>query len=306
VKEGTALATVGKVLAGRFGGERYRAIGLLLVTAVLWSSGGLLIKWVSWNPIAIAGARSAVASLLLLAVIRRPKLTWSLAQIGGAATYAVTVILFVTANKLTTAANAILLQYTSPIYVALLGAWFLGEKTTWLDWVAIVLTLGGMALFFLDDLAVGGFWGNICAIATGVTFACLVVFLRKQKDGSPLESILLGNILAALVSLPFVFHSRLDLSGCIGLGVLGVFQLGLPYILYALAIKSVTALEAILVPVIEPILNPLWVFLAMGEIPGPWALVGGLIVLASVTTRCVVSATLSSGAASELTAKEMN
>jgi drug/metabolite transporter (DMT)-like permease len=297
MEEGVSLATANNALAGPLGGERPRAIGLLVLTAILWSTGGLLIKWVPGNPIAIAGARSAIASLLLLAFIRRPNFTWSFSQIGGAIAYAVTVMLFVSANKLTTAANAILLQYTSPVYVALLGTWFLGEETTWLDWVTIILTLGGMSLFFLDDLALGGFWGNILAIATGITFACLVVFLRRQKDGSPLESILLGNILAALIGLPFVLNSRPGLLGCIGLGLLGVFQLGLPYILYSLAIKSVTALEAILVPVIEPILSPLWVFLVMGEVPGPWALVGGLVVLASVTARCALAATLPRGRA---------
>jgi drug/metabolite transporter (DMT)-like permease len=96
-------------------GERYKAIGFLIVTAILWSSGGLLIKWVSWNPIAIASARSAIATLVLLVALRRPHLTWSSVQIGAAIAYTVTLLLFVTANKLTTAANAILLQYTSPI-----------------------------------------------------------------------------------------------------------------------------------------------------------------------------------------------
>jgi len=257
------------------------------VTAVLWSSGGLLIKAVSWNPIAIAGTRSAIAALLLLAVIRRPQFTWSSAQIGGAVAYAVTVILFVAANKLTTAANAILLQYTSPIYAALLGAWFLGERATALDWLTIGLTLAGMGLFFLDDLAIGGVWGNACAIVSGGTFACLVLFLRKQRDSSPLESVLLGNALTALVSLPFTLQSQPGLSGWVRLALLGVFQLGLPYILYSAAIKHVTALEAILIPVVEPILSPLWVFLVMGEAPGRWALVGGLIVLVSVTVRCM-------------------
>jgi len=271
-------------------GERRRAIVLLIVTAILWSSGGLLIKSVSWNPIAIAGARSAITALLLLAYIRRPHLTWSTVQIGGAIAYAVTVLLFITANKLTTAANAILLQYSSPIYVALLSARFLGERTTWMDWVTIALVMGGMALFFLDDLSLGGFWGNVCAILTGATFAGLVLLLRKQKDSSPLESVLLGNILTALVSLPFVLSSSPGLSGWVILSLLGVFQLGLPYILYSLAIRHVTALEAILIPVVEPILNPLWVFLIVGEAPGPWALLGGSIILVSVTVRCVLSA----------------
>jgi len=278
------------VLIDESRGERSKAIGFLVVTAVLWSSGGLLIKWISWNPIAIAGMRSVVAALVLLVALRRPNLTWSSAQIGGAIAYAVTVTLFVLANKLTTAANAILLQYTSPIYVALFGAWFLGERATRLDWTTIFVVIGGMALFFLDDLTIGGFWGNVCAISSGVTFACFVLFMRKQKNDSPLESVFLGNILTALIGFPFMFEAMPSASSWVGLMLSGVLQLGLSHVLYSAAIKHVTALEAILISVIEPILNPLWVLLIMGEAPGPWAFLGGFIVLVSVTIRYVVTA----------------
>jgi drug/metabolite transporter (DMT)-like permease len=271
-------------------GERSKAIGFLLVTALLWSSSGLLIKWVAWNPIAIAGVRSAIAALVLLVALRRPHLTWSSPQVGGAIAYAVTVILFVVANKLTTAANAILLQYTAPVYVALFGAWFLGERATRLDWITIFVVIGGMALFFFDELSSGGFWGNVCAIASGVTFACFILSMRKQKHDSPLETVLLGNILTALAGFPFMFKAMPSDSSWIGLVLLGVLQLGLSHVLYATAIKHVTALEAILIPVIEPILNPVWVFLLMGEMPGPWAFLGGFIVLVSVTIRCVLTA----------------
>ena len=280
------------MLISRTTRERDKAILFLIVTAILWSLGGLLIKWVSWNPIAIAGTRSAIATLLMLAFVRRPHFTWSFVQIGTAIVYAVTVILFVVANKLTTAANAILLQYTSPTYAALLGAWFLGERATWLDWMTIVATMGGVALFFLDELTTGGLWGNVCAISSGATFACLVILLRKQSHGSPLESVILGNALTALVGFPFMLESMPDFSSWVGLLILGVVQLGLPYILYSVAIKHVTALDAILIPAIEPILNPLWVFLVMREVPGPWALLGGFIVLVSVTSRSVLSALL--------------
>jgi len=199
------------------------------------------------------------------------------------------VILFVLANKLTTAANAILLQYTSPIYVALFGAWFLGERATRLDWITIFVVIGGMVLFFLDDLTTGGLWGNVCAISSGVTFACVVLCMRKQKNDSPLESIFLGNILTALVGLPFMFEAMPNASSWVGLLLSGVFQLGLSHVLYAAAIKHIAALESILIAVIEPILNPLWVLLIMGETPGPWALLGGFIVLVSVTIRCVIT-----------------
>jgi len=271
-------------------GERHQAIGFLVVTAILWSSAGLLIKMISWNPIAIAGMRSAIATLVLLVFLRRPHLTWSPAQIGGALAYTVTVILFVLANKLTTAANAILLQYTSPIFVALFGAWFLGERATRLDWTTIFVVMGGMVLFFLDGLTTGGLWGNVCAIASGVTFASFILFMRKQKNDSPLESVFLGNILTALIGFPFMFEAVPSASSWVGLILAGVIQLGLSQVLYAAAIKHVAALEAILIAVIEPILNPLWVLLIMGEAPGPWALLGGFIVLVSVTIRYVVTA----------------
>lgn len=266
------------------------ALFFLVLTSVLWSFGGLLIKLVSWNPVAIAGMRSAIAALLILVYVKKPRIDWSFVQLLGGAAYASTVILFVSANKYTTAANAIMLQYTAPIYVAILGAWFLKERTGLVDWIAIILTLAGMLLFFLDNLTLGGMYGNILSILSGFSFACLVLLLRKQKDSSPVESVFLGNILTAIIGLPFMFGKGPGLSGWIGLLLLGTVQLGLSYILYSIAIKKVTAIEAILIPVIEPVLNPLWVFFLLGEKPGPWALVGGAIVIISITGRCLITA----------------
>ncbi|RJX23690.1 MAG: EamA/RhaT family transporter [Dethiobacter sp.] len=268
---------------------RSRAVIYLVITAVLWSMGGILIKLVPWHPIAIAGTRSAIASLLFLTVIRKPKWRGTTAQIGGAVAYAATVILFVAATKMTTAANAILLQYTAPVYVALFGAWFLKERTGPADWVTVLTVIAGMFLFFRDDLTPGNMLGNIMAILSGLSFAALILFLRKQKNDSPLESVFFGNILTALIAIPFLPGQQLpDLTGWIVLSVLGVFQLGLSYILYSIAIKHVTALDAILIPVVEPILNPVWVLLFIAETPGLWALVGGVVVLTAVTARCVL------------------
>jgi drug/metabolite transporter (DMT)-like permease len=266
---------------------KLRAIVYLIITALLWSSGGLLIKMIAWNPVAIAGTRSAIAALVIFAFRRKMTFNWGFAQLGGAVCYAGTVILFVVATKLTTAANAILLQYTAPIYVALFSYWLLKERITRSDLYTIVAAFAGMVLFFLDDLSKGGFWGNIIAILSGITFAGTVLFLRKQKDHSPLESVFLGNILTFLIGLPFMVRSSPDITGWLGLIPLGIFQLGCSYILYAEAIKHVTALEGILIPILEPVLNPVWVFLLIGEMPGNWALVGGAVVLVSVTLRCV-------------------
>ncbi|MGY0374932.1 DMT family transporter [Clostridium sp. JNZ J1-5] len=269
--------------------EHFKAMGLLVITAILWSSGGILIKLVNWNPIAIAGMRSGIAAILMLAIIRKPTWKWSPAKIGGAISYASTVILFVMANKNTTAANAILLQYTAPIYIAIFGKFFLDEKTEFIDWIFIGIIIGGMVLFFVDDIGGGSLKGNMLAVLSGVAFAFNVIFIRKQKDEKPIEGIFWGNILAALVSIPFMFKSIPDAKSWTGLILLGVFQIGISYALYSKAIKNVSALEGVLIPIIEPILNPVWVFLFIGERPGKWSLIGGAIVVTSVTARALYS-----------------
>jgi drug/metabolite transporter (DMT)-like permease len=198
---------------------------------------------------------------------------------AGAGCYAANMILFVAATKLTTAANAIFLQYTAPVYVAIFGSYFLKEKVTGFEWLTIVAALFGMALFFFDRLTFASYWGNGLAILSGVAFAGMVIFMRKQKNEFPLGSIFFGNILAVIVCLPFMFGSVPDKVGCLALVALGTVQLGLSYILYSIAIKRVTALEGIMLPMIEPVLNPIWVFLFLAEQPGRWAVPGGIVVI---------------------------
>jgi drug/metabolite transporter (DMT)-like permease len=279
------MQEVVSLTTGKPNQERTRALGMLLLAAFLWSLGGILIKLVHWHPMAIAGMRSAIAAVLIRVVFRRMSFTWSFYQVGGAVAYACTVLSFVVANKMTTAANVILLQYTAPIHAALFGAWFLRERATRLDWATILFALAGMALFFLDRLTTAGFWGNIVALGSGLSYGWLALFLRRQKSGSPMESVFLGNVLAALAGLPFMFGSVPGTSDWIGLLLLGVVQLGLPYILFAIAIRHVSAVEALLIPMIEPVLNPLWAFLFLAEVPGRMSLVGGLIILGSVIAR---------------------
>jgi drug/metabolite transporter (DMT)-like permease len=198
------------------------------------------------------------------------------------------VLSFVVATKLTTAANAILLVYTAPIYVALLSAWFLRERVTPLDWLIILLVFSGMGLFFFERLTVEGFWGNVCAICGGMAFAWVVLCLRKQQGVSLLETVVLGNVIAALVGLPFMFGAMPSVSSWVALLLSGTLQIGLAFVLYVMAIRSVSALEAIVIPTIEPLLNPLWVFLVIGERPSVWAIIGGSIVVVAVTVRGLV------------------
>ena len=265
-----------------------RAVLMLLATAILWSLGGLLIKWVEWNPLAIAGMRSLIGAVVIALVFRKElRFTGSFEQIGAAVAYAGTVVLFVVANKLTTAANTILLQYTAPVYVALLSPWFLGERARGNDWLSLAVILVGMLLFFGDELSLDGYLGNGVALASGFCFAWLTLFLRRHREESAMSALVLGNLLAGLIGLPFMFQSMPDTMGWVGLLLLGVVQLGLPYVMYALALRHVRAVEGILIPMIEPVLNPVWVFLLLGETPGPLALLGGTIILGAVLFRAV-------------------
>jgi drug/metabolite transporter (DMT)-like permease len=265
------------------------AIAAIAGCALLWSSAGLFIKIVSWNPFAIAGVRSFIGAIVILAVIRKPRFTWSFAQIAGAVCYAACMIGFVSANKLTTSANAILLQYTAPLWVAAFGWIFLKEKAGVVDWVTIAVVLGGMVLFFMDRLSLSGMQGNVIAIASGVFFGGAMVAFRAQKEGSPRESILLSHAITVLVSIPFLWQGGPTLAGWGGLAFLGVFQMGMSSLLLSYGVKRVTALQSVLTAVLEPIFNPIWVFLVLGELPGPRALIGGAIILVAVTTRSVIS-----------------
>jgi drug/metabolite transporter (DMT)-like permease len=267
-----------------------RAVFLLVAAALCWSLGGLLIKSINWPPLAVAGGRGLIAALFLLATNRGLRFHFSRVQLLGAVGYAACTITFCVATKLTTAANAILLQYTAPVWIALFGTWFLGERATRADWCTIGAVLAGMALFFADNLELANLLGNSLAALSGFCFAGMAMALRRQKDTSASESIILGNLLAFAIGLPWIIGApALSTNGWIALLLLGVVQLGVSYWLYARAIKHVTALEAVLIPVIEPILNPVWVLLATGEKPSRLALVGGVIVLTAVTLRAVAS-----------------
>ena len=268
---------------------RLLATALLVLCSVLWSLGGVLIKSVEWHPMAIAGVRSAIAAPVIMLVAGWPRWPFSRVQIAGGIAYAATVVLFVLATRLTTAANAIFLQYTAPIYVAALGPWLLRERALKSDWVIIAIALTGIALFFLDHLTLAGMWGNACALGSGASFGTMVILLRKQRDASPATAIVLGNIMAALVGLPFMFTEPAPTpAGWAALTTLGVVQLGLPYALYSYAIRRVAALEAVLIPLLEPILNPIWVMLLVHERPSGWALVGASLVIAAVLARGVL------------------
>jgi len=263
--------------------SKQNALLLMVLVTLIWSSNGLLIKLVVWSPMSISGLRSLFAILVLLPFLGKPRHLVSFDTLMGGLGFAGALVTFVIATKLTTAANAIFLQLTAPVYVALLSGWILGERVRVLDWVITGIILSGMLLFFGDNLTVDGFWGNICAIISAICWAIFVLFSRRQKDGSPLKIPILGHGICALLGIPFIVISGLPESGWFWIIPMGTIGAGLSFVLYTVVIKHLKAIEAIITQTIEPVFNPIWVFIAVGETPGPWALLGGMVVLSSVT-----------------------
>lgn len=270
---------------------RLKCVALLVITAILWSASGVGIKSINWNPLAIASARSLVAGIFIAFLARRQGVLKRPTRgiLFGAACLALVSASFVAATKLTTAANAILLQYSAPIWVALAAPFILKERTRGLDWLFIALTICGMTLFFFDSISAEGFWGIIFAIASSVFFAALAISMRYNKENGPPFSIMTyGNIMVFLAGLYFWQPPWPGPVDIVILLCLGIFQFGLSYYLYTLASQGVTSLELVLITTLEPILNPIWVFLILGERPGNWAIAGGLMVLISVTVWSVI------------------
>ena len=272
-----------------------KSVGILamVATAFLWSIAGLFIKVIDWNPIAIAGLRSFIASIVIFVYLKRPEFNFSFPQIAAAIAHAVTMLLFVAANKTTTAANAILLQYTAPALTAFIGAVLLKERPRVEHFAALPLAAAGMIIMFFNELGGGNLFGNVLALMSAITLSFYFVFMRMQKDGSPIESILLSHwftaIICIIISL-FLPFPQVTLKSLGAIAVLGIVQLGLSAILFSIAIKRVSAVSANLIAVIEPVFNPVWVFIAIGEIPGVNALIGGGIIVLAVTIASVISA----------------
>jgi len=258
---------------------------LILAAATLWSTAGAAIKLCGLGGWQINLGRSAVAALFLAAVIpgarRRPDR--SLAWVAVA--YAFTVLLFVLANKATTSANAIFLQDTAPLWVLLLSPVLLHERPSRGELLSAPLFLVGLLLFFLDQLSPGQTVGNVIAVGSGVAFALCIMGLRKLGPRN-VAAVVWGNALAAALSLPMALRGPAPTVKDLGIVLfLGIFQLGLSYALFARGLRHTPAVEASLLALVEPVLNPVWTFLLAGERPGPWAIRGGAIILAATLWR---------------------
>lgn len=270
---------------------RNRAILEMLLCAALWSIAGIFIKLIPWNSIVIAGLRSLIAGLVMFVYMRARGIgfTADRRSLAGGAALCLTLTCFVVANKLTTAANSIVLQFTAPMFIVVFSALFLKKRFSRADVLAVVLTMAGISLFFFDQLTPGHLAGNCVAIFAGMAFACYYMSLEGASESQRMSAILIAHGLTFLVGLPFTFVYPPELSAapvaCIL--VLGVVQLGIPYVLLGRASGACPPLACSLLGAVEPLLNPVWVFIFDGEAPGLWALIGGVVVVATITIWCV-------------------
>jgi len=211
------------------------AILYMVICSVLWSTAGILIKFLPWNPIVIAGLRSLVAAGVYLLYMRHEKTKFLINRYSVLSGIALmcTFLFFVAANKFTTAANAIVLQYSAPIFILILSAIFYKQKFRPGDILTVIVTTAGISLFFLDKLSGGYLLGNLLAIAAGISFASMFVLTGRADQDSRSSGILLGHVFTAVFGMPFLFFSPTPVtpSAVIIIVVMGVFQLGIPYIL---------------------------------------------------------------------------
>lgn len=272
-----------------------KAMLLMALCAFLWSIGGLLVKLLPWHPLVICGLRSLIAAVIILLYmrLRKHRFTVSRCAILSGLGLAGTMLLFCAASKLTTSANAIILQSTNPIHIMVLNTLLYHHRYRKGELVAVGITLAGISLFFLDQLSPGNLLGNGIALCSGFTMAVMYLFgSRLPDEASSMSSVLIGHGTAAAVGLVCALFAppAMGAANLAAILTLGVVQLGVPYVLYAIAVRNCSPLSCSLIGMIEPLLNPVWVFLVIGERPGAFALLGAAVVMVTVCVWSVLSA----------------
>jgi drug/metabolite transporter, DME family len=271
---------------------------LLLVVgaAILWSTGGLFIKAIHLSAFELSFGRSLLAAITIVILTRREGFGINRISAITAVLYSALLILFVLATKLTTAANAIFLQYTAPVYVLILEPIFYKEKFRMRDLVTVAACIAGMSLFFVGKLRPQDVMGNLVALASGVCFALFFLLLRhsKARNVNRASSAIYGNLIVVLICAPAFFGAverGISPRDWAGIAYLGIVQIGFAYLLFTLAMaRGVRSLDAGIIGYIEPVLNPVWVFLFIGERPSGWAIVGGAIIVTSVIVHMFTEA----------------
>jgi drug/metabolite transporter (DMT)-like permease len=264
----------------------------MLVCAALWSIAGILFKLINWNPFVIAGARGLLAAVTvgIYMLITKQKLVITKNVVLSAMFLSATFLCFVSANKLTTAANAIVLQFTAPIFIMLFSSILFRQKYKGAEYATVILTFCGIAVFFLGSIRNGGLFGDIVAVFAGLFMAGMYVFVGRTDAKEKMSGIFFGQVLTALVGLPFIFFTQNTVTpqALTAIIILGIAQIGIPYILLALASNHCPPLACCIIAAVEPLLNPVWVLIFNGERPGVFSLVGGIIVITAVTVQCIL------------------
>ena len=272
--------------------KKHLAMLEMLLCAGMWSIAGLFIKRVPWNPIVIAGFRSlfAAGTVVVYVAVTRQRLFLNKQILKTAFFLAATFLCFVGANKMTTAANAIMLQFTAPVFIMLFSVLFRKEKFPLRDVLTVIITLGGISLFMIDGIGGGQLVGNIVGLLAGLFFAGMFVAVGESRGSERMSGLFFGHLLTFLFAIPFIGITRPVFTGdaLLNVAILGIVQLGIPYILLALASAHCPPLACSLISAAEPLLNPVWVALFAGEYPSPLSLVGGVIVLVTVTLWCII------------------
>ena len=259
---------------------------LIFSAAVFWSLAGIFIKYLDVAPLAIVFYRSFFACLVFTPFLRRShwRLNWPI--VVSVVTYTAAISAFVAANKLTTAANAIVLQYTAPIFVFLFSRLVLGEKISRVNGVALVLAMAGVCAISVESVGRPEMSGVTLALSSGVLFAAYMINLRNAQAVNAAYLTWINNLGCALLLLLFVQSQlSLNLNQLVILAVMGAVQLGLPYFLFSKGLQSVPLQEASLIALIEPVLNPVWVALTFGEIPSAATFSGGALILFGLAAR---------------------
>jgi drug/metabolite transporter, DME family len=270
---------------------------LVIAAVLLWSTGGLFIKLTTLDAFSVNMGRSLFAAIVVAAFTYKKGLKLDLFTLFTSLLYAITLTTFVYATKNTTAANAIFLQYTAPVYILLLAPFILKEPFRVRDVVTVIFCFLGMALFFLEDqssaTAPNVFAGNIAGLISGLAFGLYFIFLRHPRtlQRNPAVSVFYGNLIIVIVMLPLVLPdmpASLGTNDLAAVAFLGIFQIGVAYILFTKGVAAgVRSLDASIIGFIEPLLNPIWVFLFVGERPSIWAIAGGAIIIAAVAVHTV-------------------
>ncbi len=260
----------------------------IILAAILWSTGGLFVKLLPQDAFTILSYRSILAGSVFLLFFGKKLFKMNGRAWLNALFYCLLVLGFVMATKMTTAANAILLQYTGTIYVLLAEPYFFKIKMERVNVITIIACAIGMVILVSGDLESGDMLGNLIALASGFLFAALFIGQRLNAPEYQAGSIFWGNIMMGLIGLPFLLQSPLPtLPEAAMLVFLGIFQLGLGYLLFTYGLKRVLAIEGALLAMLEPILNPVWVLVFYGEIPSSAAVVGGFIIIFALAARVV-------------------